>query len=70
MKRRRMDLEAVRRALAGRCFICELLDGNPQYAHHVVYEDELAVALLQRFQALYGYVIVAPKEHRERTCSA
>jgi diadenosine tetraphosphate (Ap4A) HIT family hydrolase len=31
-----------------------------------VYEDELAVALLQRFQTLYGYVIVVPKEHRDR----
>jgi diadenosine tetraphosphate (Ap4A) HIT family hydrolase len=39
---------------------------NPEYAHHVVYEDELAVAFLQRFQTLYGYVLVAPKEHRER----
>ena len=63
--RRRIDFEAVRSELAGRCFICELLAGNPEYAHHVVYEDELAIAFLQRFQTLYGYVLVAPKEHRE-----
>ena len=63
---RRIDFEAVRSELAGRCFICELLAGNPEYAHHVVYEDELAIAFLQRFQTLYGYVLVAPKEHCEQ----
>jgi diadenosine tetraphosphate (Ap4A) HIT family hydrolase len=61
----RIDFEAVRRKLAGRCFICELLAGNPESAHHVVYEDERAIAFLQRFQTLYGYVLVAPREHRE-----
>jgi hypothetical protein len=28
VKRRRVDFEEVRRQLAGRCFICELLAGN------------------------------------------
>jgi diadenosine tetraphosphate (Ap4A) HIT family hydrolase len=65
VRRRRVDFEAVRRELAGRCFICELLAGNPEYAHHVVYEDERTIAFLQRFQTLLGYVLVAPKEHRE-----
>jgi diadenosine tetraphosphate (Ap4A) HIT family hydrolase len=64
-RRRRIDFEAVRRELAGRCFICELIAGNPEYAHRVVYEDERAIAFLQRFQTLYGYVLVAPKDHRE-----
>jgi diadenosine tetraphosphate (Ap4A) HIT family hydrolase len=65
VRRRRIDFEAVRRGLAGRCFICELFAGNSEYAHHVVYEDDLAIAFLQRFQTLYGYVLVAPKEHLE-----
>jgi diadenosine tetraphosphate (Ap4A) HIT family hydrolase len=65
MARRRTDLDAVRSELAGRCFICELLAGNPEYAHHVVYEDEQVIAFLQRFQTLYGYLLVAPREHRE-----
>jgi diadenosine tetraphosphate (Ap4A) HIT family hydrolase len=64
--RRRIDFNAVRRDLAGRCFICELLAGNPEYAHHIVYEDAATIAFLQRFQTMYGYVLVAPKEHRER----
>lgn len=66
MTRRRIDFDAVRRELGGRCFACELLAGNPEFAHHLVYEDEQAIAFLQRFQTLYGYVLVAPKEHRER----
>src|SRR5262249_33376250 len=66
MRRGRIDFEAVRRELGGRCFVCELVSGNPHYAHEVVYEGELAIAFLQRFQTLYGYVLVAPKEHRER----
>ena len=65
MRRRRIDFAAVRRDLAGRCFVCELQAGNPEYAHHVVYEDEAAIAFLQRFQTMYGYVLVTSKEHRE-----
>jgi diadenosine tetraphosphate (Ap4A) HIT family hydrolase len=63
---RAVDFEALRRHLAGRCFICELLAGNPEFRHHVVYEDEDAVAFLNRYPTLYGYVLVAPKEHREQ----
>jgi diadenosine tetraphosphate (Ap4A) HIT family hydrolase len=69
VRRRRVAFDAVRRELGGRCFICELLAGNPDYAHHVVYEDDRAIAFLQRFQTLYGYVLVAPKEHREQVIS-
>ena len=65
MQRRVIDHDEVRRQLGGRCFICEMLEGNPAYRHEIVYEDERTVAFLQRFQTLYGYVLVAPKEHRE-----
>jgi ATP adenylyltransferase len=63
---RPVDFEAIRRHLAGRCFICELLAGNPEFRHHIVYEDEIAVAFLNRYPTLYGYVLVAPREHREQ----
>ena len=66
VERRRVDFDEVYRRLAGRCFICELLRGNPEFRHHVVYEDAHTVAFLQRFQTLYGYVLVAPKAHREQ----
>jgi diadenosine tetraphosphate (Ap4A) HIT family hydrolase len=63
--RRRVDFDAVHRNLGGRCFICELVAGNPDFAHHLVYEDERTVAFLNRYPALYGYVLVAPRAHRE-----
>jgi diadenosine tetraphosphate (Ap4A) HIT family hydrolase len=61
----RIDPEAIRRELAGRCFICELLADNPEFAHHVVYEDEHAIAFLNKYPRLRGYVLVAPRQHRE-----
>jgi diadenosine tetraphosphate (Ap4A) HIT family hydrolase len=66
VQRRNVDAEAMQRELAGRCFICELIAGNPDFAHHIVYEDDDAIAFLSRYPALYGYVLVAPREHRER----
>jgi diadenosine tetraphosphate (Ap4A) HIT family hydrolase len=63
---KRVDFDAVREELGDRCFICEMLAGNPDYEHYTVYEDDQAVAFLNRFPPLYGYVLVAPKEHKER----
>jgi len=65
VERRSVDFEAVRRSLGNRCFICELVAGNPEFAHHVVYEDAQAIAFLNKYPTLYGYVLVAPREHRE-----
>ncbi len=55
-------LDLVRRA----CFICEMLAGNPDYAHHVAYRDDATVVFLNRFPSLVGHVLVAPIEHREQ----
>ena len=63
---RPVDFEAIRAQLAGGCFICEMLAGNPDFRHHLIYEDDRTVAFLNRYPTLYGYVLVAPKEHRER----
>ena len=62
----RVDPEALRRQLGGRCFICELLAGNPEFAHHVIYEDDDAIAFLNKYPRLRGFVLVAPREHREQ----
>ena len=48
------------------CFICEMIAGNPDYAHQIVYADEVALAFLNKYPPLYGYVLVAPREHREQ----
>jgi diadenosine tetraphosphate (Ap4A) HIT family hydrolase len=34
--------------------------------HPVVYEDETAIAFLNRFPTLLGYTLVAPREHCEQ----
>jgi diadenosine tetraphosphate (Ap4A) HIT family hydrolase len=64
--RRRVDWAAVRSRLGERCFVCELIAGNPEFAHHVVYLDDWSMAFLNRYPPLYGYVLVAPREHREQ----
>lgn len=66
MERISIDHDAVRRSLAATCFICELVGGNPVHFHRVVYEDDVAVAFLSKYPALFGYVLVAPKQHREQ----
>jgi diadenosine tetraphosphate (Ap4A) HIT family hydrolase len=43
-----------------------MVAGNPEFRHHIVYEDKTFVAFLNRYPTLYGYVLVAPKEHREQ----
>lgn len=63
--RRRVDFEALRARLGDRCFICELLAGNPAYAHHVVYKDDAAIAFLNRYPSLLGHTLVAPRRHLE-----
>jgi diadenosine tetraphosphate (Ap4A) HIT family hydrolase len=69
VRRREVDWNELRQQLGGRCFICELVAGNPGYSHHIVYENETAVAFLNRYPAFYGHVLVAPREHREEVTS-
>ncbi len=56
----------IEQITSGLCFICEMLAGNPDYRHHIIYEDEIAVVFLNRYPILYGYTLVAPRQHRER----
>lgn len=54
------------RVRGGPCFICELLTGNPEYRHLIVYQDDIAVVFLNKYPVLDGYLLVAPVEHREQ----
>ncbi len=56
------DLDAYHeRARTGPCFVCGILRGDPDFAgHHVVYEDEYAVAFLNRWPTQNGYTFVVP----------
>jgi ATP adenylyltransferase len=55
----------IERVTSGPCFICEILAGNPDYRHHVIYEDETAIVFLNKYPVLYGYTLVAPRKHCE-----
>jgi diadenosine tetraphosphate (Ap4A) HIT family hydrolase len=59
----------VARVRHGPCFVCALLAGDPDYRHHVVYEDDWAIAFLNRNPTLRGYTLVCPKEHREQVAA-
>jgi diadenosine tetraphosphate (Ap4A) HIT family hydrolase len=53
-----------KRSREGPCFICQLVAGaNP---HHVLYEDETVKVFLAKYQVLYSYTLVAPRDHREQ----
>ncbi|HEY8679073.1 MAG TPA: HIT family protein [Candidatus Dormibacteraeota bacterium] len=61
-----VDHEALRHQLAGRCFICALVSGDPEFRHAVLYEDDVAIAFLSKYPTVPGYALVAPKDHREQ----
>lgn len=50
----------------GPCFICQITANNPDYPHDIIYEDEAAIAFLNRYPTLYGHTLVAPKGHHEQ----
>lgn len=59
------DIHAYeKKSKEGPCFICELVAGNNP--HHMIYEDQTAVVFLNKYPTLYGYTLVAPREHREQ----
>jgi histidine triad (HIT) family protein/ATP adenylyltransferase len=66
MRRVAFDRDAyVRRVQEGPCFVCALLAGDPDYQHHILYEDEDTIAFLTRRPTLLGYCLVSPKRHVE-----
>jgi diadenosine tetraphosphate (Ap4A) HIT family hydrolase len=59
------DVPAYRARSRSACFVCELLHGNPEYAHHVVHRDDVGIAFLSRYPQVWGHLLVAPIAHRE-----
>ena len=55
----------VARTKAQSCFICELVRGNSEFFHHIVYEDGESIVFLNKFPTLRGYTLVCPKRHKE-----
>ena len=59
----------VQRTRTGPCFLCEIAAHNPEYPQHFVFENEQAVVFLNKYPMLRGYVMVAPRDHREQVTS-
>ena len=51
---------------SGPCFICQIVARHPDYPAHVMYEDAIAIAFLDKYPRLYGWTLVAPRQHREQ----
>ncbi len=65
-QRQPFDVDAyVDRMTSGPCFICELVRGNPDFAHHIVHEDDDSIIFLSKYPTLRGYCLVSPKSHLE-----
>jgi diadenosine tetraphosphate (Ap4A) HIT family hydrolase len=59
------DMPGYLRRVRAACFVCELLAGNPEYAHHVVHRDDIGVVFLAKYPVVWGHLLVAPIAHRE-----
>ena len=67
MERQPFDIKSYAyRVQNGPCFICEIVAQNPEYHHHMIYENDTAIVFLNKYPILYGYTLVAPREHREQ----
>lgn len=68
--RQSIDFDAyVQSTRTGPCFLCEIAAHNPECPHHVVFENEQAIVFLNNYPMLRGYVLVAPRDHREQVTS-
>ncbi len=66
-ERYEIDSDAYhQRAQTGPCFVCGIIARTPGFSAHVAYEDDKAIAFLDQYPRLYGYTLVAPREHREQ----
>lgn len=69
-ERYQLDMDAYnKRSQTGPCFICEIVAKNPQYSTHIGFEDDKLIAFLDKYPRMYGWILVAPKEHREQAIS-
>ena len=60
------DLDSyVSRARSGRCFVCAFREGDPDYAHQLVWENDDTIVFLGRHPTVFGRTLVAPKAHVE-----
>ena len=47
------------------CFICEMIAGR-LHGNHIIEQNENVIIFLNKYPVLYGYVLVAPVQHKEQ----
>ena len=63
--RKTFDLdEYIERIQNSPCFICEMIAGRLA-GNHVIHQDQSIIVFLNKYPVLYGYVLVAPAQHKE-----
>ncbi len=66
-ERYHIDWEAFHhQAQTGPCFLCEIAMGNPDYPAHIVYEDAVMLAVLDKYPSLPGHTLVTRRAHYEQ----
>ena len=66
-ERYQIDWEAYhQRARTGPCFICQIIDRDPDFPADIIYEDDISIVFLDRYPRVLGYTLVAPRRHREQ----
>jgi diadenosine tetraphosphate (Ap4A) HIT family hydrolase len=53
------------RARVGPCFVCQIVARHPEFPADIVYEDDLAIAFLDKYPRVAGYTLLAPRAHRQ-----
>jgi diadenosine tetraphosphate (Ap4A) HIT family hydrolase len=62
-----LDLETYLQEVRQGCFLCRLVGGDPTLPrHHVVWRNDEAIVVLNRFPTVWGSLLVAPVAHREQ----
>ena len=64
--RKSFDLNSyIERIQNSPCFICEMISGRLN-GNHIIHQDNTCIIFLNKYPVLYGYVLVAPIEHKEQ----
>ncbi len=64
-ERHELDVDAfLERDRTGPCFVCQIVACAPDASPHIIYEDAVAIAFLDKYPPEYGWTLVAPRAHR------
>ena len=66
-ERCQLDRDAYEaRCQTGPCFICEIVAGKSDSPDHIIYQDGMFIAFLDKYPRVYGHTLVATRMHREQ----